>query len=127
MGGVVRVLFLSLILTTPALAQDPPVEIIRFNPRTGFAPLFVRFTVAIEPHVDNRGWCYGFFEEGLETPTIWHCEDLMADKNAKFITKEEKTVDGGEYAVVAFVIRRGLTDPLRSTPITLKVNEGFPQ
>lgn len=127
--GVVRgfILILSLSLTTLAAAQDPPVQIIRFNPLTGFAPLFVRFTVAIEPHIDNKSWCYGFFEPGMERPTIEHCEELWGDKNAKYITKEEKTVDGGEYAVVAFVYRRGLANPLRSSPITLKVNEGFPQ
>ena len=125
--GAVRIFILALLLTTPVLAQDPPVKIIRFMPQVGAAPLYVRFTVVIEPHADNRSWCYGFFEDGIDVPTIEHCEDLEGDKSAKFHTKEEKHVDQGDYHVIAFVQRARGTHPLRSLPIPVKVGERFPE
>lgn len=124
--SVVRMVVAALLLTTLVSAQEPPVKITRFTPNVGQAPLFVRFTVAIEPHVDNREWCYGFFEPGLDAPTILHCEELAGDKAAKFYTKEEKHVDEGEYVVVAFVLRARVDVPLKSLPIPLKVGERFP-
>lgn len=118
---VVRSLLAVMLLTTLA---DPPVRIIRFQPQTGFAPLFVRFTVAIEPHADNREWCYAFVEPGLDEPTILHCEDLDGDRAAKFYTREEKSVDAGEYQVLAAVVRKGGT-VVRSVPMTLRVQSVF--
>lgn len=122
---VVRSLLAILLLTTTAVvADEPPVKIIRILPQTGFAPLFVRFTFRIEPHVDNRQWCYGFLEAGLDVPTIEHCEDMDGDKAAAFYTREEKSVDEGDYAVQVIVKRRGGSF-VRSLPLPLKVQSRF--
>lgn len=129
--SVVRMVVVALLLTTLAFgaspfAQEPPVKITRISASVGQAPLWLRFTVTIDRHPDNRAWCYGFFEPGLEEPTIKHCEDLVGDKSAKFYTKEEKHVDEGEYVVIAYVFRRSVDHPLKSLPVHLTVGERFP-
>ena len=121
---VVRSLVAILLLTTAALAAEPPVRTVRVLPQTGFAPLFTRFTFAIEPHPDNRQWCYAFVEDGVDGPTILHCEQMEGDKSAKFYTREEKHVDEGEYSIQIVVSRAG-GSVVRSTPVPLKVNPRF--
>ena len=123
--GVVRGLIITLLLTAPVVADEPPVRMVRFLPQTGFAPLYTRFTFAIEPHKDNWGYCYQFWEEGLDEPTINHCEDLAGDKAKKFYEKEEKAVNEGDYMVVIVVGRKG-SEPLRSVPTPVKVGGRFP-
>lgn len=124
---ILLLLTLTFLPSRSAAATDNPITV-RLSAHVGQAPLYLRINITIEKHPGNRLYCISAYESGLDEASIRSCSDLDGDSSPRFIQKEWKHVDQGDYVIVGELARvvAGKTTVLRSTPQTLTVGEPFP-
>ena len=93
-------LALAFILFIPlGLGADTPVSL-SINPSVGFAPLFVRVKITVEPNPDNRGICLTW--DSLDAMYGTHCFPIYGEKTFWYDLKD---LSAGDYVIKATLFR----------------------